>query len=577
MVWDGMGRLLEEVVRAPGAYQALDALVRAAREATNSRNAMIGVLDEEAGHLEITNGDGSEWSAEREGRTIEVTIGSRRGITGYVAATGRTFVTGNVSEVPAYRQLFNTTQSEMAAPVRDKYGMLRAVLNLESDRRDAYSESDVEVAEALAHVIAMVLEREEAWLREQALVEIGTALDKAITEEDILDKVIDVAGSVLRFQACSIFLFDPPTQTYVLRASTGRLKDQIGELSYEPNEGFTGTVCAQNTSILLDHPQSDPRWRGKFTEIPASQIASFLAVPIEIKGKSVGAIRVLRRVPDNEYLDNRFTEDDQRLLQAIADQLAVTLENIRTLQKFVHSERMSAWGELSAKSSHMIGNRVFALRGDVNELEHLLRSDAPNVDELRELYHGISTNVSRIQEILQDFRDFVTATQLDIKQGDLNQAVQETVDEVFPKRSEISLELELDASLPSVGFDPRKLRLALGELIENSMNFIERGHMRVATGRPTMEEIALAKLLPSGHYVKIEVEDDGPGIEIARKELIFQPFYSSRVKGMGLGLSIVKGIADAHGGTVIESGEEGHGAKFVILLPASERPKSGAA
>jgi signal transduction histidine kinase len=73
-------------------------------------------------------------------------------------------------------------------------------------------------------------------------------------------------------------------------------------------------------------------------------------------------------------------------------------------------------------------------------------------------------------------------------------------------------------------------------------------------------------------FAEIEIEDSGPGVEDEAKATIFQPFFSKRVKGMGLGLSIVKGIVDAHGGEVFESGRLGHGARFVILLPLEDRP-----
>jgi signal transduction histidine kinase len=565
--------LLGKVVREEETTAALTELLDSARTITRSRNALIALLDDEQGHLEIQLGCGPDWSDQNAFSTVEVSVGSRRGITGYVAATGKPFVTGDVSEVPAYRQLFASTRSEMAVPVMDRFGHLRAVINLESDLGDAYGEGDIAAAEAIGHIAALILERDENHLHEQALVEVGTSIAEGLTETDILDKVIDIAGRVLRFQACSIFLLDPHHQHFVLRASTGNLRDQVGQLTYEPNEGFTGWVCAQGQPILLHDPQSDPRWRGKYTEIPADQIASFLAVPIMSRGRSVGAIRVLRRFPDNEFLDNRFTDHDAKLLHAVADQLGVGLENIRSLEKLIHSERMTAWGELSAKSSHMIGNRVFALRGDLNELEYQLRSDQPNVEALRELQRGLQTNVTRLQEILQEFRDFVTATQLNRNTACVNEAVKETVSEVFPKRTNIQLVLDLSDQPLHASLDLKRFRLALSELIENAISFMDNGELCVSTQMADPEIVRQAKL-PHGKHVAITVADTGPGVPTASKEAIFQPFYSSRVKGMGLGLSIVKGIIDAHGGTVIEAGQEGSGAKFVMLVPALDRPTS---
>jgi signal transduction histidine kinase len=222
----------------------------------------------------------------------------------------------------------------------------------------------------------------------------------------------------------------------------------------------------------------------------------------------------------------------------------------------------------------MIGNRVFALKGDVNEMGHELQSEGPDVESLRSLHASIATNIHRIDEILQDFRDFVTATQLDRDVQSVNSLVEETVREVFPQRTDVELLLELGEGLPDLAIDGKKLRRAISELIENSMNWVEKGRLRVATGWAAEADLRRARLPESRKYVKIEVEDSGPGVEPDKKEEIFQPFMSGRVKGMGLGLSIVRGIANAHGGAAIESGELGKGARFVILLPVPERPKS---
>jgi signal transduction histidine kinase len=567
--------LLESVLQEGRFDEAIKIILDTACKFTRSRNVLFALLNREEGQLDFEYGSGPDWLGEDSEHSLAVDIGKRTGITAQVAATGKPFVTGNVAEVAVYHQLYASTKSEMAIPVRDSHGKLQAVLDFESDLLDNFGEADVEMGKLFASVAAFVLEREIARAREEALVEIGAAIDDALTEEEILSRVIDVAERVLRFQACSIFLFDDRTQTFVLRASTGALRDRVDKLSYLASEGFTGWVCSEGKSILLERPQSDPRWRGKYTEIPSEEIASFLAVPILIRGKSIGAIRALRKIPDNEFLDNRFTAADERLLVAISDQTAIAIDSVRAIGKLVQNERLSAWGELSAKSSHMIGNRVFALRGDANEFEYQLSRDPIDVDELKSLQKGFGANINRLQELLQEFRDFVTAAQLHLTEGDLNELVRETVQEVFPKRSTVHLEMTLDESIPILRFDASKLRRAISELIENSLHFVENGHASVSTRFADANTLALAKLGPIGRFVEISIEDSGPGVAENRKEVIFEPFHSSRVKGMGLGLSIVKGIANAHGGTVLEMGEEGNGAKFVILLPTSDRQNSG--
>lgn len=563
---------LEIVTQIQDAGEALNQLNFYAMEATNSRHGMIAVLNDELGVLELAYGTGAEWTKTIDSGFLTLDLGLKDGIVAYVAATGSGLLSNNVREEPRYRNLFENTLSEIAVPVKDRYGRIRAVLNIESDRLNAYTQETFELCEEIAMLISLVLQREEGNTDREALIEIGQALDTALTEEELVSRVLHIAGDLLRFQASSVFLWDSASELYMLRGAAGALKDQVGKVGYKKGEGCTGWVCEYGEPIRLEtEPQKDPRWGARYVEFPAEEIASFLCVPVLYRGRSIGALRAVRRISDNRFLDSRFTKSDEIILEAIADQLGTGLEHVRYLQKQLESERMVAWGELSAKSSHMIGNRVFALKGDVNELGHLLQSPKPELEELKALQRSLDTNVTRVEEILQDFRDFLTATKLEKALTNISSLVVETLNEVFPRRSKVKLELSIDDNLPEVLGDAKRLRRAISELIENTFNFISEGMLRVSTGTADRKDVKAGGVTPSKTYVKIVIEDSGPGVVTEKKALIFQPFFSGRVKGMGLGLSIVKGIIDAHGGTIYEAGEVGQGAKFVILLPVPER------
>lgn len=550
--------------------RAHEALTRAALELTHSRNALIALLNEERGLLEIVHGLGPEWSDQHNISKIALT--TKEGIVAWVGATGQPFLSGDVRKDPRYVKMFVTTRSEMAVPIRDVHGRVRGVFNVESDQLDAYDEAQLNLLMTLAECDSIIVNRTDALVREEALVEIGHALDRAQSEDEAVRGVLRIAGEVLQFQAFSAFLLDPARDEFVLRGSVGELKNQVGQLSYRRSEGITGWVAETGQAVLTHDVRNDPRWRGKNVEFAEGEIASFLAVPVVFRGRCLGVMRALRRVSENRHLDNRFTDADVRVLTAVAEQLASTLENVRSLGRLLRSERMAAWGELSAKSSHMIGNRVFALKGDVNELGHLLAQAELARSSVESLHRSLEVNVLRIEEILFEFRDFLTATQLSPEPIDLNELVSTTAQEIFPRRSLVRLELAMADGLPSVDVDGAKLRRAISELIENSMNYIEEGELRVETGIASVEQVKKGRVPPGKPYVMVSVADTGPGVEDDKKSTIFQPFYSGRVKGMGLGLSIVKGIADAHGGTVYEDGEHGQGAKFVILLPVANRP-----
>lgn len=560
--------LVGALARTPDPALALDKVAEAALNLTGSRHAMVAVLNEESGHLELRTvvGDQSGLAAVR----FPVDVGRQEGIVGYVAATGSPVLSRSVIESRPYPPVFGDTVSELAVPVKDQTGRIRAVLNVESPTPNAYSDEMRDLMTSLSDLVTIVLEREAHARREEALIRVGNALGSAITEEGMIEQVIQVAEEVLMLQACSIFLYDAAADRFVLRGTSGRLRELVDQISYYPGEGFTGWVCETGRSILLDDPHDDPRWRGKYVEFPSEQVASFLAAAIVSRGRSIGAIRALRRKSDNPFFDNRFRPDDLRLLQAIAEQLSIGLESVRNTERLIRSERMVAWGELSAKSSHMIGNRVFAVKGDLNELRHILTEAEPDMEELRDLGKSLETNVRRIDEILQDFRDFVTATQIVRVPTDLNALVSETVKEVFPRRCESNLEMSLDPEIPTFGIDGNRLRRAVSELIENSLGHMECGKLCVHTHLVVPSEEERTRGAKPTRSAQIVIEDTGPGIERDKKSRVFQPFYTGRVRGMGLGLSIVKGIVDAHGGLVYEDGEPGKGARFVILVPITE-------
>lgn len=565
---------LAEIIADEGDFQQnLKKLLEQALALTHSRNALIGRMNDDLGVLELSVGVGPDWVENDAPETLQLGTDEGLGIVAWVAKEGESFVTGNVHEEPLYRDLFTTSKSEIAIPVIDRYGRTRGVLNLESDQEDHYTSERIAFAESLVQFIAVLFAREEMQRREEAYELIGSALDRATTQEDLIANILSVAGDVLRFQSCSIFLHDPTIDKYVLRGTNGPIREKVGVVGYGANEGFTGWVSANGTPIRIDHPQNDPRWQGRWLEFPQETVASFLAVPIVYRGRSQGCIRVVRRQGANPYQQQSFTEEDERLLTTIAEQMAVGLENIRQVSKAIQIERMAAWGELSAKSSHMIGNRVFALKGDVNELGYLIEETPTPLEDLRKITTSLRTNVQRVEEILQEFRDFVVATQLTKHPVEFNRLVEGAVHEMLPRRSEVKVLVDYDHSLGDVELDERKVRRALTELVENALSF-EASELKVRTFRADPSLKLLARLPKAREFAAVEIVDNGPGVDSERKEQIFQPFYSSRVKGMGLGLSIVKGIVDAHGGAVIETGEEGGGARFVILLPTQNRRES---
>lgn len=557
------------IVTSDSTSKVLATILEESLRVCAATRGFLAIVDHDRGELDVRFTVGEGWSEEKRMGRLKVSEETGRGITSHVAATGVPYISPDVDSDPYYIRSFDDVKSELAVPLVDSNGRTRGVLNLESTAPAAFTPEHESLAVALADLAVIALLMSDHRSREAALVQIGKELHGFTDTQAILQKVLDVAAEALKFEDCSLFLMDRASGKLVLRASRGALKKKLGHASYEVGEGLTGWTAEQKRPTRVVDPSNDPRWLGLHQELPTGEVGAFMAVPIFGRSDIVGVLRVQRKRSPYKWFPNDFTDDDERVLTTIAGQLAVALENMRLVDQLVKTERLAAWGEMSARSAHMIGNRVFAIKGDINEMEYLMQSGALDPADARKLLASTKNGIFLLEEILNEFREFVKATQLDVVESDVNELVREAIEEGFPKRSATVLNLYLDPGLPRVCADPTKLKRCFTELMENAVNFQpEGGEINVTT---TMADSRSRKWLKpgrqSGKYVAIRFEDNGPGVEIEDKPKIFNPFFTSRAKGMGLGLSIVKGIVDAHDGTIYESGSPGKGARFTILLP----------
>ena len=552
----------------------LDEMNQAAMEAVGADRAFIALAHDGTGELVLVSTAGAGWTDEFRAMRLKIDDdgrnGSRQsGITSHVAATGQPYITGDVNADPYYFAFFDDVSSEIAVPLLDGNGHTRGVINIESFQRDHFTGDHLRLVQSLADVAVLRLLSDGYRQREAALVEIGKDLSAIADPDQLMRRVVDVAAAQLRFEDCSLFVLDRDRQHLTLQAARGGLAGRIGTAIYSVGEGLTGWVALHGEPIRTVSPREDPRWQGRFEEFPSSDVGAFLAVPIFGRSGVLGVLRVLRRKSAAPWFRREFTEDDESVLLTIASQLGTAIDNSRILDRLVNTERMAAWGELSAKAAHMIGNRTFAIKGDLNELEYRLSEPEDKRGEYKTLAEAMRRGIFRLEEILQEFRDFVRATQISLADVDLNELIRQCVAESFPKRSPVTLTLELAPALPPILADSSRLKRAFSELIENALSFQpDGGSLLIRTSRADPAEAHALADLPRGRsYLQIEFTDSGPGIPADIKPRIFTPFFTSRARGLGLGLSIVKGIVDAHRGGIAETGKPGDGAHFIAFLP----------
>lgn len=539
----------------------LDAILTESMRALGADRAFIALVDYEHGELAVRYTAGTGWNDTNKLMRLKVSQESGRGITSRVAATGTPYRTGDAPNDPYYISHFADVLSELAVPVIDANGRTEGVINIESVRPDRFADEHEEFLVAVANLVALRIMADEQQKRQAALVTLGRELGRYTRTSEVLQKVMAVVSEAISFEDCSIFLLNRDEDRLVLEATRGALGRSLYQASYRVGEGLTGWVLENAQPLRTTEPRDDPRWRGLHEELPPENVGGLVLAPILGYDRPLGVFRLLRRRSNYAWVPNDFTDEDEDFVVAVASILGAVIDNRELVKRVVAAERMAAWGEMSARSAHMMGNRVFAIKGDLNEIRYLATGECRQ-EEMQPVIESLERGVFRLEEILAEFREFVVATKLELSEVSLNELVEEAVREAFPRHTPVTLEMNLEEGLPPIEADAGKLRRCFSELVENSFNFQQDGGVvRINTERVSGRS----------DHVRVLFQDCGPGIPEENKKKIFRPFFSTRSKGMGLGLSIVKGIIDAHQGTIREIGEEGEGARFEITLPTVSR------
>lgn len=586
------------------ADEVLKATLEEAMQAVGGSRAFLALVDTTSGELALRFTAGEGWTEDvrrlrvnlhpDEPGSVAARGGTRRGITRHVLLTNRRYWTGNVADDPHYIGFFDDVKSEIAVPIVTQGGGAVGVINIESTEADAFTEEHANLLTVLGRRVALIISMAEHQLREEALIAIGKEFNSLDDLEALMQEVVRQATKILRADDCSLFLMDDDDDMLRLAASYGHLKERTGVQAapYGRGEGLTGWVAQHAQVIRTGDPRHDPRWKGLIMEAPAGEIAAVMAAPVLTQRSKTGVLRVVRlRKGLLTFLSHEFTQADEDIFVTLASQLSVAIDRTRLLNRILQSERMAAWGEMSARAAHMIGNTVFGVKGHLNELSHIVRENTKAVsqpqdwDEAKQLLEHVNRGIYRLEGILGEFRDFVLATQLHSMENDINQLMRRVTSESFPKNSNIDLVLNLAPNLPPVSVDEVKIKRAFSELIENSVDFQPLGgQLTIRTSLADPADIAvLTRQSFHGPVLQIEFIDHGPGLTEQDRERVFTPFYTRKAKGMGLGLSIVKGIIEAHGGVIREIGDvdeartanDGRqGAHFIVLLPTMQGQES---
>jgi signal transduction histidine kinase len=264
-------------------------------------------------------------------------------------------------------------------------------------------------------------------------------------------------------------------------------------------------------------------------------------------------------------LVNRFVVENKQqmqLYQALSEQLAETNRQLRRAQDEARrSERLAALGQLSAGLAHEIRNPLGVIKGSAEMLSQKLQGSQPIASELAGY---ISSEVNRLNALVARFLDFARPSRLALHPVDIGALVDRAVDAVrsqYPQ-SKVTIERNYANGLPQVLADEPLFEQVFVNLLLNAFEAMD------GTSPAVLRLSIAADSLNGQPGVSIEVQDTGPGVPAENREQIFNPFFTSKKNGVGLGLSIVAKIIDDHRGSIQLESEAGRGARFRVFLPA---------
>lgn len=352
-------------------------------------------------------------------------------------------------------------------------------------------------------------------------------------------------------------LFDKPQPATdsALRYLAQQLRIPLSEDTQVPIQALK-----EQRPIVVDQSTPDPRVSPQLKSLFWAR--QFVCVPLIARGNPLGVI-----IADNAFSGHPIEPRDAHILQTFANQAALAIsaasayqhleqkykELAETRDRLVRSEKLAVVGRLAAHVAHEIRNPLATIGGFSRAM--LRRPD--DCAKVQRNARVILEEVERLEQILANVMNFTRPGAPVLRERNINESVEALCafhENVLAERR-ITLHKNLDPNCPILRFDPDQIRQVLLNLCQNAIDSMPAGG-----------ELTIATKAFHDH-VEVSVTDTGHGMTESVQENIFQPFFTTKSGGTGLGLSVCQKIIQDHGGEILVRSKPGEGSTFTIRLP----------
>jgi two-component system NtrC family sensor kinase len=381
--------------------------------------------------------------------------------------------------------------------------------------------------------------------------------------ETLSNNLLHTVEKALGVDKASLFLLDDVKGSFDLKTSIGFQPDRSKPSVLTRDDPLIQKLVTALEPLVreeIEMARDGPGQKGIADRM--ALLEAEVSLPLVSKDRLIGVLNMGHKQGRDLY-----SGEDLEVLATLANQAAIAIENARLYENLRQSQdiirradRLSSLGMLTAGLAHEIRNPLVAIRTFTQLLPERY-ADA----EFRNNFQKVALKeVDRICGLVNDLLSFARPSTPNVSAEDVNQIVESTarILETAAKENDVRIDLHLDPSLPNILIDKEQIKQVLVNFVLNAIQAIEDGGVIELSTRSFAKD-------RSQQFVQVGVRDSGVGIPVRDLENIFNPFFTTKEGGSGLGLSISHQIVQDHGGSIIVESKESEGSTFLINLPVS--------
>ena len=397
----------------------------------------------------------------------------------------------------------------------------------------------------------------------------------------VLDELVLGHEALFPGTISSVMLLDPIEKTLSVAAAPNLPEaycDAIHGVPIGPKAGSCGTAAAAGQMVIVGDIETDPLWSDYRSVAAVHGLRACWSAPIRsVQGAVLGTLAVYRRERGGpQPYELASIESSAQLAALVIERDHAEVERLKLERKLLETQKLESLGVLAGGIAHDFNNLLTGILGNAS----LASLELPEGSPIHDYLGQINQSSLRAADLCKQMLAYSGRGRFVVQKVDLNRLVEETTHLLQVSISKhAALRFNFAPQLPSIEADATQIRQVVMNLVINASEAIggRSGVISLNTGVTRIDRAYLAGAVAApeiteGDYVALEVSDNGCGMEPETLAKIFDPFFSTKFTGRGLGLAAVLGIMRGHAGALKVYSEVGRGTTFKLLFPCASGP-----